>query len=112
MHVLYCCILLSFQCYLMSVRRSIPKLFFTRLTVEIPQACHFRFFIEEKPGRNWLFPPLISEALILTLLSLLILLPGYRKLLNVSYACYFCEFSSSSEQHHPADNLFIYDLIA
>ena len=90
----------------------IPKLFFTRLTVEIPQACHFRFFIEEKPGRNWLFPPLISEALMLTLLSLLILLPGYRKLLNVSYACYFCEFSSSSEQHHPADNLFIYDLIA
>ena len=112
MHVLYCCILLSFQCYLMNVRRSIPKLLFTRLTVKIPQACHFRFFTEEKPRRNWLFPPLISEALLLTLLSLLILLPGYRKLVNVSYACYFCEFSSSSEQYHPADNLFIYYLIA
>ena len=112
MHVLYYCILLSFQCYLMSVRRSIPKLLFTRLTVEIPQACHFRFFTEEKPGRNWLFLPLISEALLVTLLSLLILLPGYRKLVNVGYACYSCEFSSSIEQHHPADNLFIYDLIA
>ena len=104
MHVLYYCILLSFQCYLMNVRRCILKLLFTRLTVEIPHACHFRFFTEEKPRRNWLFPPLISEALLLTLLSLLILLPGCRKLLNVSYACYSCEFSSSIEQHHPADH--------
>ena len=112
MHVLFNCILLSFQCYLMSVRRSIPKLLFTRLTVEIPQACHFRFFTEEKPGRNWLFPPLISEALLLTLLSLLILLPGCRKLVNVSYACYSCKLSSSIEQHHAAENFLIYDLIA